>query len=99
VGAITPATRENIATRRLWLGLKYVDNERVITSCQLLSRSNRRVYLNLREIEDMIKGRRAQTIRGLNMGECLFIGTDQGVYEARDAIRRKLGGEALCRVS
>jgi small subunit ribosomal protein S8 len=99
VGAITPATRENIATRRLWLGLKYVDNERVITSCQLLSRSNRRVYLNLREIEDMIKGRRAQTIRGLNMGECMFIGTDQGVYEARDAIRRKLGGEALCRVS
>ena|SRR5579859_770056 len=98
-GAIVPVTPSNVATRRLWLGLKYVDNERVITKCQQLSRSNRRVYLNLREIEDMIKGRRAQTIRGLSMGECMFVNTSKGVYEARDAIRRKVGGEALCRVS
>lgn len=98
-GAAVPVTPSNIATRRLWLGLKYVDNERVITKCQLLSRSNRRVYLNLRQIEDMVKGRRIATIKGLGMGECMFIGTDQGVFEARDAIRRRLGGEAICRVS
>jgi small subunit ribosomal protein S8 len=98
-GRMMPVTPENIATRRLWLGLKYVDNERVITKCEVMSRSNRRVYFNLREIEDMIKGRRAQTLNSLTMGECMFIGTDQGVYEARDAIRRRLGGEALCRVS
>src|SRR5579859_1368681 len=85
-GKIKPVTPANIATRRLWLGLKYVDNERVITQCQLVSRGNRRVYLNTRDIEEMIKGRRVQTIKGLNMGECLFIGTDRGVYEARDAI-------------
>jgi small subunit ribosomal protein S8 len=98
-GTITPITSSNISTRRLWLGLKYVDDQRVITKCQLLSKSNRRVYFNLREIEDMIKGRRAQMIRGLNLGECMFIGTDRGVFEARDAIRRRVGGEALCRVS
>jgi len=98
-GAIVPVTPSNVVTRRLWLGLKYVDDQRVITKCELLSRSNRRVYLSLREIEDMIKGRRVQTIRGLNMGESMFINTSQGVYEARDAIRRKMGGEALCRMS
>jgi small subunit ribosomal protein S8 len=89
-GAVIPVTPSNISSRRLWLGLKYVDNERVITKCQLLSRGNRRVYLNLKQIEDMVKGRRIATIAGLNMGECMFIGTDRGVFE---------GGEALCRVS
>jgi small subunit ribosomal protein S8 len=98
-GTITPVTPQNIANRRLWLGLKYVDNERVITKCETMSRSNRRLYFNLREIEDLVKGRRAQTIRGLGMGECMFIGTDKGVFEARDAVRRGVGGEALCRVS
>jgi small subunit ribosomal protein S8 len=78
--------------------MKYVENEQVITKCEQISRGNRPVFLNLREIEDMVKGRRAQTIRGLGMGECLFVGTSSGVYEARDAIRRRLGGEALCRV-
>ena len=47
----------------------------------------------------MIKGRRAQMIKGLGMGECMFIGTDKGVFEARDAVRRRVGGEAICRVS
>lgn len=98
-GQVVQVTSSNISSRRLWLGLKYVDNERVLTKCQLLSRSNRRLYLNLRQIEDMVKGRRVASIAGLNMGECMFIGTDRGVFEARDAIRRRLGGEALCRVS
>ena len=97
-GVLTPITPQNISTRRLWLGLKYVDDRRVITKCQVLSKSNRRVYFNLREIEEMIKGRRAQTIKGLGIGECMFINTDQGVFESRDAIRRGIGGEALCRV-
>ena len=57
------------------------------------------MYLNVKEIEGMVKGRRVQTIAGLGMGECMFIGTSRGVFEARDAIRRKLGGEAICRVS
>jgi len=99
VGRIIPVTPENVGSRRLWLGLKFIDNERVISKCEVMSRGNRRLFFNLREIEDMIKGRRAQTIKGLGMGECMFIGTDQGVFEARDAIRRRLGGEALCRVS
>jgi small subunit ribosomal protein S8 len=98
-GAIVPVTPSNVANRRLWLGLKYVDNERVITRCQLLSRGNRRVYMNLRQIEDMVKGRQVQTIKGLGMGECMFIGTSMGVFEARDAIRRRVGGEVICRVS
>jgi len=98
-GVINPVTPANVAARRLWLGLKYVDDQQVITKCQQLSRSNRRVYLNVREIEDMIKGRRAQTIAGLGMGECMFLNTSWGVFEARDAVRRNVGGEALCRVS
>jgi len=97
-GSTVPVTPANVATRRLWLGMKYLDNQRVLTKCQLLSRGNRRVYLNVPEIEAMVKGHRIQTIAGLGMGECMFIGTSRGVFEARDAIRRKLGGEAICRV-
>ena len=96
---IIPVTPANISTRRLWLGLKYVDNSRVITKCELLSRTNRRIYFNVRELEDLVKGRRAQFVNGLNLGECLFVGTSKGVFEAREAIRQRIGGEALCRVS
>jgi small subunit ribosomal protein S8 len=97
-GAIRPVDPATVATRRLWIGLKYVDDNRVISKCELLSRSNRRLYLDVRDIESMIKGRRVQTVRGLNMGECMFIGTSYGVFEARDCIRRNIGGEAICRV-
>jgi small subunit ribosomal protein S8 len=97
-GEVIPVAPANVASRRLWLGLKYVDNERVITKCELISRANRRVYFNVKEIEAMVKGQRRQMIKGLGMGECMFIGTDRGVFEARDALRRKIGGEALCRV-
>jgi ribosomal protein S8 len=95
---IAPVAPSNAATRRLWIGLKYVDNHPVITKCQLLSRANWRLYLNVRDIENMVKGRRVQTVKGLNMAECMFIGTSSGVFEARDCIRRNIGGEALCRV-
>ena len=98
-GQVKQVTRENVNSRRLWLGLKYFENRGVLTKCELLSRTNRPLWLNLKQIEDMLKGRRVLTVRGLNYGECMFIGTSQGVFEARDAIRRKLGGEALCRVS
>ena len=99
LGAIQPATSENISSRRLWLGLKYYENKGVLTKCEVMSRTNRPLWLNLKQIDDMLHGRRVLTVRGLNYGECMFIGTSQGVFEARDAIRRKLGGEALCRVS
>jgi small subunit ribosomal protein S8 len=33
------------------------------------------------------------------MGECLFLSTDRGVLEVREAMERKVGGLVLCRVS
>ena len=97
--AMVTVTRDNISSRRIWLGLKYVDNAQVITKCQIVSRSNRRVYFNQNDIEEIVKGRRRQNIAGLGMGECMFISTDRGVFEAREAMKRRVGGEALCRVS
>ena len=35
-GAAVQVTPSNIATRRLWLGLKYVDNERVIDEMSIV---------------------------------------------------------------
>ena len=98
-GVIKPITPANVSSRRLWLGMKYVDNRQAITKCTGISRTNRRVFFTVPEIYQIIKGRKVQYINGLDMGECMFIGTSHGVFEARDAVRRRIGGEAICRMS
>ena len=40
-----------------------------------------------------------QRIEGLTLGECLFLSTDRGVLEAREAVEKRVGGLVLARVS
>lgn len=41
----------------------------------------------------------SQRIEGLTLGECLFLSTDRGVLEAREAVEKRVGGLVLARVS
>ncbi len=100
-------TAANVAKQRLWVGLKYAAAagsgsggaaEPVMRHVIAITKSKRPFTANLSELKRLIRGFDAAYQRGLNLGECLFLGTDLGVLEARDAVQRRVGGLLLCRV-
>jgi small subunit ribosomal protein S8 len=93
----TPTTQENISTRRLWLGLKYFDNEPVLSRMSLVSKPKQRIWMGVAGLEDLAAGRKHDYVEGLQPGEVMFLSTDKGIFELRDAIERQIGGQLLCR--
>lgn len=94
-----PVTTANVATRRIWLGLKYVDNEPVMRNVESITKPKRPINLQLRGLGKVARGFECQYVKGLKLGECLFVSTSQGVLEVREALDKKVGGLVLCRVS
>jgi ribosomal protein S8 len=94
-----PVTQENISTRRLWLGMKYWNNEPVLSKMSMVSKPTKRVWMDVEGLGKIIRGREAGYVKGLTKpGECLFVSTDKGVLEARECVERRIGGMLLCRV-
>lgn len=99
-----PVTTANVASRRLWLGLKYWDSKPVLGACRALSTPSRRVTVRPEELARLVRGfptklEAAGVVQGLTLGECLFLETAEGVLEAREALAKKVGGTLMCRVS
>ncbi|KAF2230338.1 40S ribosomal protein S8 [Viridothelium virens] len=93
-------TQENVATRRLWLGLKYWNSQPVLSEMKMVSKPKQRIQLSSLDIGRIVRGREAGYVKGLTRpGECLFVSTDKGVLEARECVERKVGGLVLCRVN
>ncbi|EPS42210.1 hypothetical protein H072_3943 [Dactylellina haptotyla CBS 200.50] len=95
----TPPTQSTISNKRLWLGLKYYENQPVMRKLTLLSKPKQRIWLGYRDLQKIGNGKDAGYVRGLQMGECIFVSTDEGVMELREAVRKMTGGQMLCRVS
>ncbi|EJT81650.1 mitochondrial 37S ribosomal protein S8 [Gaeumannomyces tritici R3-111a-1] len=93
-----PVTTANVASRRLWLGLKYWENKPVMQDIEPISKSSRLVQCKLPGLEKLIRGFDHGYIKGLYMGESLFVGTSCGVLEAREAVEKRVGGLVLCRI-
>ncbi|KAG4416031.1 hypothetical protein IFR04_010856 [Cadophora malorum] len=94
-----PVTQENISSRRLWLGMKYWNNEPVLSRMSMVSKPTKRVWMDVEGLGRIVRGREAGFVKGLTKpGECLFVSTDKGVLEARECVERKVGGMLLCRV-
>lgn len=98
-----PITTANVASRRLWLGLKYWDSKPVLAACRPVSKPSRRIEIRPEELARVVRGFPtkidAGVVQGLKLGECLFLDTPEGVLEAREALEKKVGGRMLCRVS
>ncbi|KAG5519613.1 hypothetical protein PMAC_001768 [Pneumocystis sp. 'macacae'] len=92
----TPATRENISTRRLWVGLKYNEMMPVLRRLVAISKPSRKRWMSPEALAALAL-RRVSAVPALLPGECLFVQTDKGVLEAREAAERLLGGMLLCR--
>lgn len=90
---------ENPARRRLWLGLKYWQNEPVLKNMKLISKPTRRIWLTSEDLGRITRTQESSYVEGLtHPGECMFITTDRGILEARECVERQLGGMPLCRV-
>ena len=90
---------ENPAKRRLWVGLKYWNNEPVLKHMKLVSKPTRRIWLTSEDLGKITRTRESSYVKGLtHPGECMFMTTDRGILEARDCVERRIGGMALCRV-
>lgn len=90
---------KNRALQRLWLGLKYWNNEPVLNRMSLISKPTKRIWLNSHDLGTIVRGYEAGQVKGLTKpGECLFVTTDRGIFEARECVEKKLGGMVLCRV-
>ncbi|MCJ1312622.1 hypothetical protein MMC25_006297 [Agyrium rufum] len=91
-------TQENVASRRLWLGLKYWNNEPVLGNMKMVSKPTRRIWMPREDLEALARGEERKGIKGLRqIGECLFVTTDRGVMEIRECVERRVGGMLLCR--
>ena len=97
--APTPVTHSNVASRRLWVGLKYFADRPVMSRLTSLSKPKRRITMKLHELEKIAKGQTYGYVEGIKMGELIFLSTDVGVLEIREAIGMRRGGCMLCRVS
>lgn len=96
---VEPLTRDNVASRRLWLGLKYWRNESVLGKITMISKPTRRITLDVESLRRIVRGDEAQHVAGLRSpGESLYISTDAGILEARECVEKKMGGLVLCRV-
>ncbi|KAJ4424363.1 hypothetical protein N0V82_000882 [Gnomoniopsis sp. IMI 355080] len=94
-----PVTTHNVSSRRLWLGLKYINNEPVMRNVKSITKPKRPVTANLAALQRIARGFESGHIDGLKMGECLFVATDKGVLEVREALSKRVGGLVMCRVS
>lgn len=90
-------TPDNIATRRLWLELKYNNDEPVLKSMSAVSKPSKKVVMKASELQNLAAGNRSQFIKGLQPGEIAILTTNYGVLELREALEKGAGGEVLCR--
>lgn len=94
-----PATHANAATRRIWLGLKYWDNKPVLQKLENVHRPKRPITIKLPDLARVVRGFPSKDahVKGLRLGECLFLMTDKGMLEAREALEKGLGGMVVFR--
>lgn len=99
---ITPVevTPDNIATRRLWLGMKYRQGKPVLSKFQLISKPNRRVYANADELKEFASGQRFRFVKPLMPGEIVFVRPkgSKEVINLHEAVKKQVDAELLCRV-
>lgn len=73
--------------KNIELGLIYSDSKPKINDVKRISLPSRRVYKNAKDLAQMNRG------RGI-----IIVSTPKGVITAKEAVKRKVGGEVLCSI-
>ncbi|KAJ1983737.1 hypothetical protein H4R33_004640 [Dimargaris cristalligena] len=93
-----PTTPDNIATRRLWLRLKYKDEMPTLREMKCISKPSRKISAHMGELQRLAAGRPVGIVKPLRPGEIIMVETPEGILELQQAIKRGLHGTLLCRV-
>ncbi|KAI9365469.1 ribosomal protein S8 [Zopfochytrium polystomum] len=94
--SITP---DNVATRRIWVDLKYTNGEPVLRNLKVVSKPSRKVFATNAELAAVASARRALTnplLKANVVGQVTILRTPYGIVEMKDALRKNVGGEVLC---
>ena len=70
---------------QLVLTLRYINNQPAITEIKRISRLGKRVYIKYQDIKILKYG-------------IILLSTPQGILAARDAKKKKVGGEVICEI-
>ncbi|KAH6663323.1 mitochondrial 37S ribosomal protein S8 [Plectosphaerella plurivora] len=89
-----PVTHTNAATRRIWLGMKYWNNKPVLSELKTLHRPKRPITIKVEDLHRVVRGFPSKNglVQGLRLGECIFLATDKGILEGREALAKNMGG-------
>ncbi|KAL6948821.1 37S ribosomal protein S8, mitochondrial [Hanseniaspora vineae] len=85
----TEVTPDNISTRRLWVGLKYRNNQPVLSKISLISKPNLHIQLNHTDLLKVCKGLTVRKIKPLQPGELILVQHKGIVMEINEAIAKK----------
>ncbi|THC88996.1 hypothetical protein EYZ11_011563 [Aspergillus tanneri] len=96
---VEPVTQSNVASRRLWLGLKYWQSEPVLGKISMVSKPKRRITIDVEGLRKVVRGEKSGYVEGIRSpGESMYLSTDRGIMEARECVEKKVGGMVLCRI-
>lgn len=95
----TPTTPANVARRRIWLGLKYRDNEPVLNKVRAISKPSMKIWVKKSELEDILAGRKTKHVGTAERAEVFILSTDKGITDAVEAVRNNIGGQLLVRAN
>ncbi|KAJ1820036.1 hypothetical protein LPJ56_001443 [Coemansia sp. RSA 2599] len=95
----TPTTNLNIAERRLWLSLKYYQDQPVLRGMRCVSKPSRKISCNANQLRILASGQPWGIVKGIIPGEIIIVSTSRGVLEIQDAVKLGLGGMILARAN
>lgn len=91
-------TPDNISTRKLWLTLKYRNNEPVLRHLSLISKPNLKIHLTNVEIKALAGGLYVRKIKPIQPAETILVKLDnKDIVDLQEAAAKNLGGMPLCR--
>ncbi|KAJ2309617.1 hypothetical protein IWW51_006770, partial [Coemansia sp. RSA 2702] len=94
-----PTTNLNVAERRLWLSLKYYQDEPVLRKMRCITKPSRKLSCDANQFRALAAGQPWSIVKGVVPGEIMVVSTIRGVMEIQDAVRLGLGGALLARAN
>ncbi|KAG8980944.1 hypothetical protein FRB94_009325 [Tulasnella sp. JGI-2019a] len=89
--------------RRIWIGLKYRDDQPVLTHAEVISKPSKWQRVEVSDIRRLCSGKMSKFVKPLGLGEVAVVKHVDDRHhthwlEAREALRQNVGGELLCRM-
>ncbi|KAJ3310725.1 hypothetical protein HDV04_004681 [Boothiomyces sp. JEL0838] len=97
VGYQVPITPSNIASRRIWIDLKYRHGEPALQKMGVVSKPSRRIFASVEECQAIAASKSSNSLlKNQSLGQITILNTPYGIIEMKEALKKQVGGEVLC---